>query len=153
MNSEETRSEPEDLEYSDLSRYLVSVPVEDVGTVFEKLSAAPFSSSSAAQIIRPVKYADELIDKQRSVYQLNISIFKLRQQQSEKIAAGIRVIDQTIKSSVRMYISDNMETATVRKTLQLLKKKYKRTQKQITEQFHLQFLALINPPAKKKIKQ
>ena len=151
MNSERTRSEPENPEYSVLSRYLVTVPAENVETVFERLPAASFSS--AAQVIRPAKYADELTDKQRSAYQLNISTFKLRQQQSEKVAADIRVIDQVIKSSARMYIPDNMETATVRKTLQLLKKKYKRTQKQITKQLHLQFLTLINPPAKKKIEQ
>ena len=154
VDPEGTRPEPEDPEYPDISRYLVTVPASDE-SVLEELPPAnpPTANPPTATQTRPAMYADELTDKQRSAYQLDMSAFQLRQQQSEKVAAGIRVIDQAIKSSARIYIPDDMRTATVRDTLRLLEKRYKRTQKQIIEQLHLQFLFLRNPPAKDKIEQ
>lgn len=102
---------------------------------------------------RPAMFADELDDRQRAAYQLDIQTFKLRQQHAEKAASGIRVVDNAIKSSARMYIPDDKMTATVRETIQALAGKYKRTKNQIIEQFHIQFQSLKNAPAKDKIEQ
>lgn len=69
------------------------------------------------------------------------------------MATGIRVLDNAIKNSARMYIPDDMMTATMKETIQALAKKYKRTRNQIVEQLHIQFLLLKNAPAKNKIEQ
>ena len=116
---------------------------------------ASVNAGGAAQATatQPARYADELDDRQRASYQLNIQTFKLRQQHAEKVTSDIRVIDNAIKSSARMYILDDMMTATVRETIQALARKYKRTKNQIIEQLHIQFLSLKNAPAKDKIEQ
>ena len=150
MNSEKNKSESENLEYPDLSKYQITVSTsQTIDSVFVRLPAV----SSSAMTTKPAKYANELTLNQKQFYQINISTFKFRQQNAEKVTAGIRILDYAIKSSAKTYIPSKFSTAIVKKLLQVLQQKYQRTNDQITEQIELQYHALKTPPTKNKIEQ
>ena len=161
MNSKKTTSEPKKNAYSDISKYQISVSASktaatELATTANEETRNTFNLADvAAQIfvIRSAMFTDELNDRQRATYQFDIQTFKLRQQHAKKMTSKIRVVDNAIKNSVRMYILDDKMTAPVRESIQRLAEKYKRTKNQIIKQFHIQFQFLKNAPAKDKMKQ
>lgn len=100
-----------------------------------------------------VIFANELNKSQRSSWAMNIQTFRLQQQQVEKINAEIRIIENMIKSFIKMYIFDEKMTSSTRKIIQTLTAKYKRSSKQIIEQLQKKYFATKTSSAKNKIKQ
>lgn len=161
VDSEGTTPESEEGAYPDISKYQVPMPTSNaaatgLAAAADERTRNTFSLAGVAaqiSVIRPTMFADELNDRQRAAYQLDIQTFKLRQQHAEKMISKIRIVDNAIKNSVKMYIFDDKMTATMKETIQALAEKYKRTKNQIIEQFHIQFQFLKNTFAKDKIKQ
>ena len=80
-----------------------------------------------------------------------MSAFQMIEKQNDRIIHEIRLVDAAIKASARTYIPpENMES-TVRKILQVLFSKYKRSDTEVIEQIYQQFVALKNSPIKVKL--
>lgn len=140
VDSDDTDDESEEGEYPDISRY----PVD----VFEIPEGEGVSMQNG---IRLAEYADELNDRQRASYQLDIQTFKMKREKAERVAAGLRAVDAAIKSSVRMYISDDKMTASVRDVVIALAKKFERSTAEIIRQLQDQYRLLKTSLIKDKI--
>ena len=83
---------------------------------------------------------------------MKMSAFQMMKKQNDRITHEIKLVDAAIKASAKTYISSENMESTVRKILQVLFSKYKRSNTEIIEQIYQQFVALKNSPTKIKLK-
>ena len=83
---------------------------------------------------------------------MNVTVFQMKEKANNQIAHKIRIIDITIKTSTRMYISSKKMKLSVREILQLLSTRYKQFDREINLQLHEKFQRLKIASAKNKIK-
>lgn len=140
-----SKPEPEEPEFPLISDFIVEelVPRQtDQGVIL---------ASADPPIMRPARKITELSDEQRKIWKMEMNAYQLMEKQNDRIAHGIRLVDVAIKASARAYIPpENMES-TVRKILQVLSSKYKRSDTEVIEQIYQQFVALKTPPTKTKL--
>jgi hypothetical protein len=135
-----TKAEPQEGEYPDVSDYQVPQPQQLAGGV------------GLSQILtKPADKYSELSDVQKEEYKMDISMFKMKEKQADKVAQGLRIVDNALKHSARSYIPPNKMAGSVREIVKILASRYKRSDDQVMEQLHEQFQVLKNAPVKGKI--
>ena len=138
------KPEPEEPEFPLISDYTVEEVVAVETTEGVAITSEP--------VRRPANRITELSDDQRKMWKMKMSAYQAMKKQHDRIAHEIRLVDAAIKASARSYIPpENMESS-VRKILQVLSAKYKRSDTEIIEQIYQQFVALKNSPTKAKLK-
>ena len=70
---------------------------------------------------------DKLSSNQKKSYKMNIIAFQMKKKANDRIAHEIRIVNTTIKTSTRMYIFSESRKSSIRKILQLLLTRYKRS--------------------------
>ena len=142
------KPEPEEPEFPLISDYTVEEIVPRAQNAGEEV---PSSAPGDPPVMRPATKITKLSDEQRKMWKMKLSAYQAMEKQHDRIAHGIRLVDAAIKASARPYIPpENMES-TVRKILQVLSAKYKRSNTEVIEQIYQQFVALKNSPTKAKL--
>ncbi len=80
--------------------------------------------------------------QQQENYQANVKEYKRKKKQIVKITQKMLKINETIRVSIKFYISSKLMFAFIRKILQFLIIKYKKIDDQIKKQIHENFQAL-----------
>ena len=142
MNPNGTKSKPEEKEYSKVSQYQVSIQAQ---------SEEGVAIATTSAFTKSAERYDDLSTKQKKDYKMKISSYKMKKKQMKKIAQELRIVDNALKSFARAYIPSNKMTSSVREIVKILTARYKRSNDQVIEQLHEQFLALKAPPIKDKI--
>lgn len=94
---------------------------------------------------RPARRFVELSDEQKKLWKIEMTAHQM-EKANDRIAQGIWVVDTAIKPSSRSYIPpENMESF-VRRILQVLASRYKRSDNEIIQQIYQQYVALNPPP-------
>jgi hypothetical protein len=83
-----------------------------------------------------------LSTQQQENYQANVKEYKRKKKQIVKITQKMLKINETIRVSIKFYISSKLMFAFIRKILQFLIIKYKKIDDQIKKQIHENFQAL-----------
>ena len=83
---------------------------------------------------------------------MKMNAFQMMKKQNNRIIHEIRFVDAAIKTSAKTYIPLENMKSTVRKILEVLFSKYKRSDIEIIKQIYQQFVALKNSPIKIKLK-
>jgi flavorubredoxin len=96
---------------------------------------------------------DELSTEQKKSLKMKINIFQMTKKQMEKIAQGIRIVDNAVKLSARQYIPPSEIVSLIRQIIQTLASRYKKSEVKIVEQLHEQYYDLKTLPVKEKIEQ
>lgn len=148
VDPEGSKPELEKPEFPSISDYAVEEIVPRAQNVEESVT---LSAPKDPSVMRPATKITELSDEQRKLWKIKMSAYQMMKKQNDRIAHEIRLVDAAIKASARTYIpSENMES-TVRKILQVLFSKYKRSDTEVVEQIYQQFVALKHSPTKAKL--
>ncbi len=118
------------------SAFASSAIVDDLITNQINQSAQDLTQSRFA------KYFHELITQQQENYRANVKKYKRKKKQIVKITQKMFKINDTIRVSIKFYISSKLISIFIRKILQLLIIKYKKIDDQIKKQIHEKFQAL-----------
>ena len=147
VDPEGSKPEPEEPEFPSISDHAVEeiVPRANAG------EGVALSAPRDPPIMRPARKITELSDEQRKLWKMEMSAFQMMEKQNDRITHGIRLVDAAIKASARTYIPPENMKSTVRKILQVLSSKYKRSDTEVIEQIYQQFVALKNSPTKAKL--
>lgn len=106
--------------------------------------------------VRSIKSAtsyDDLFDRQKDNYKMNVINFKMKKTYNEEIAKNMRLILTVLKMSIRQHISVIEMDSSVKKIIQLLTARYKQSNKKIIQQMHEEYCLLKVLSVKRKIKQ
>jgi hypothetical protein len=96
---------------------------------------------------------DELTTEQKISLKMKMNIFQMRKKQVKKIAQGIKIVDNVVKLSARLYILSSEIVLLVRQIIQILISRYKKSEIKIIEQLYDQYCALKTSFVKAKIKE
>ena len=141
-----SKPEPEVGEYPEFSQYQVPIQAQPAGGI-----AYPIIEGGVVIATKSDEKYGDLSAEQKEDYEMEISAYKMKDKQVEKVAQGLRIVDNALKSSLRAYIPPNKMASSVREIVKILAARYKRSDDQVIEQLHEQFLALKTPPIKGKI--
>ena len=92
----------------------------------KEISEQSKQNDAFVSVKRSVRTFDEFSSNQKKSYKMNMIAFQMKKKANDRIAHEIRIIDVTIKTSTRMYISSEKMKSSIRKILQLLSIRYKR---------------------------
>ncbi len=109
------------------------------------------NQSAQSSQSRVAKYFFELTSQQQENYRTNVKEYKRRKKQIVKITQRMLKINETIRASIKFYISSKLMFAFIREILQLLITKYKKIDDQIKKQIHEKFQALKQSSFKNQI--
>jgi DNA-binding NarL/FixJ family response regulator len=93
----------------------------------------------ASENNRPAQSYRELTAAQKEAYQMNITVYKMREKQVLKIAHGMRIVDNALKCSARSYIPSDEMTSSCRDIIKILAARYELINNQIIEQIQEKF--------------
>ena len=114
-------------------------------TSVEKIALDELSSIKAA------KRFNELSDDQKENYKISINIYQIKEKQIERSVYKMRIVNTTLKTSTRTYISSNEMNSSIRSIIKLLAARYKRSDDQIIKQIHEKFQIIQQSSTKNKI--
>ncbi len=116
VNPKGIKLKSKEMKYSDISEYKV-----------------------ASENNRPAQSYRELTAAQKEAYQMNITVYKMREKQVLKIAHGMRIVDNALKCSARSYIPSDEMTSSCRDIIKILAARYELINNQIIEQIQEKF--------------
>lgn len=135
VDPQRSEEEPEKVQFPKYSDYQVAVQLTGPDDVGEESS-------------KPAKLFAELTSYQKEIYHMNVANFQMMQEQSEKVAQGIRIVKNALKMSARTYIPPREMNSSVRHIIKILANRYKLSDAQIVKQIHEQYQSLKTPPVK-----
>ena len=100
----------------------------------KKISKQSVQSGAFVSIKKSVRTFDEFSSDQKKSYKMNIIVFQMKKKTNDRIAHKIRIVDTAIKTSTHMYIFSESRESSIRKILQLLSIRYKRSDLEINTQ-------------------
>ena len=91
-----SKPEPEEGEYPEVSQYPVPIQAQPAGGIaYPNIKDGFVIATKSAE-----KYGD-LSAEQKEDYKIEISAYKIREKQVEKVAQGLRIVDNALMSSTR----------------------------------------------------
>ena len=91
-----SKPEPEGGEYPEVSQYQVPIQAQPAGGIaYPNIEGGFVIATKSAE-----KYGD-LSAEQKEDYKIEISAYKIKEKQVEKVAQGLRIVDNALKSSTR----------------------------------------------------
>jgi hypothetical protein len=136
---------------SEISHFVVKQSDFTSSTAADDLITNQINQFAESLQSRVAKYFSELTSQQQENYRTNVKKYKRRKKQIVKITQRMLKINETIRVSVKVYISSKLMFAFIRKILQFLITKYKKIDDQIKKQIHEKFQALKQSSFKNQI--
>jgi hypothetical protein len=116
VNSDNIKTKSQEKEYLDVSDYQISQSQQ----LAEEMRLSQV-------LIKSIDKYSELSNVQMKKYKMNISMFKMKEKQTDKVTQELRIVNNALKHSTRFYISLNKMTELVREIVKILTFKYKRS--------------------------
>ena len=104
-----SKPEPEEGEYPEVSQYQVPIQAQPAGGI-----AYPIIEGGVVIATKSAEKYGDLSAEQKEDYKMEISAYKMKEKQVEKVAQGLRIVDNALKSSARAYIPPNKMASSVR---------------------------------------
>jgi hypothetical protein len=106
---------------SEIDHFVVKQSDFTSSTAADDLITDQTSQSAQLSQFRVAKYFFELTSQQQKNYRTNVKEYKRREKQIVKITQRMLKIDETIRASIRFYISSKLMFAFIRKILQFFR--------------------------------
>ena len=110
-----SKPEPEEGEYPEVSQYQVSIQAQPAGGI-----AYPIIEGGVVIATKSAEKYGDLSAEQKEDYKMEISAYKMKEKQVEKVAQGLRIVENALKSSARAYIPPNKIASSVREKVKIL---------------------------------
>jgi hypothetical protein len=136
---------------SEIDHFVVKQSDLTSSTAVDDLITNQINQSAQSSQSRVANYFSELTSQQQENYRTNVKKYKRKKKQIVKIIQRMLKINETIRASVRFYISSKLMFTFIREILQLLIIKYKKIDDQIKKQIHEKFQALKQSSFKNQI--
>lgn len=104
-------------------------------------------------VTRPAEGLDELSEAQQRSFQAKMSTYQMKEKWVEKVAHGMRIVDNALKASARTYKPHSEMDSPIRGIITILADRYKRSDEQIAEQIHDKYRTLQQLPSMQKIEK
>ena len=104
-------------------------------------------------IIRPTDDFEKLSKIQQKTFQMRITIYQMKKKIMKKTTHDMRIIDNALKTSTRIYIFTANMNAFIQDIIKALIDRYQRSNAQITQQIFEHFRSLQQPLAKQKVEK
>ena len=108
--------------------------------------------STAIKTFKSTIDYDELSEVQQRFFQMKIITYKMNEKKIEKTSHDLRLMNATIKTSVKAYIPPDKMTASIKNIITFLFSRYRRSDSQIIEQMNQHIQTLKTPLTKTRIK-
>ena len=120
---------------------------------FPEISDFQVPVAPQTPVTRSAEDYEKLSDAQQKAYQMKITVYQMKEKLVDKMAHGMRLVDNAVKASARSYIPSTQMDLSTRDIIKKLTAKYQRSDDQIAEQIFDQYRSLQQPPPKQKIEK